>query len=109
MARFAGYLACPNEGCGHNSKLFNEGAEGELRCPAHEHVDGMKCKEHKHRFRVLGGGQGMRGWDKCPDCSGTQFTTFWRGYVVIIDPEKSQIAGKMGINSVGKHALRLSR
>ena len=47
--------------------------------------------------------------DKCPDCGGAQFTTFWRGYVIIIDPEKSQIAGKMGIGSVGKHALRLSR
>lgn len=67
MARFAGYLACPHEGCGHNSKLFRDGAEGELRCPAHEHADGTRCKEHKHRFPVLGG-QGMRGWDKCPDC-----------------------------------------
>lgn len=47
--------------------------------------------------------------DKCPNCEGTQFTTFWRGYVIIIDPEKSQIAKKMEIASIGKHALRLSR
>lgn len=46
---------------------------------------------------------------KCPVCGSTQFTTFWRGYVVIIDPEKSEIAQKMGINTIGKHALRLSR
>lgn len=47
--------------------------------------------------------------DTCPNCGGNQFTTFWKGYVVIIDPENSEIAKKMGINSIGKHALRLSR
>jgi DNA-directed RNA polymerase subunit E" len=46
---------------------------------------------------------------ECPSCKGTTFTTFWRGYVVIIDPEKSEIAKKMGITSNGKYALRLSR
>ncbi|AJF60391.1 MAG: transcription elongation factor Spt4/RpoE2, zinc finger protein, DNA-directed RNA polymerase subunit E' [archaeon GW2011_AR10] len=47
--------------------------------------------------------------DKCPVCGSTAFTTFWRGYVIIIDPEKSDIAKKMGITSRGKYALRLSR
>ncbi len=47
--------------------------------------------------------------EKCPICSGTSFTTFWRGYVLIINPDKSEIAQKMGISTVGKHALRLSR
>lgn len=47
--------------------------------------------------------------EKCPVCGGASFTTFWRGYVVIIDPEKSEIAQKMGINTIGMHALRLSR
>jgi len=46
---------------------------------------------------------------ECPNCSGTAFTTFWRGYVVILDPEKSEIAKKMGISKKGKFALRLSR
>ena len=35
---------------------------------------------------------------KCPVCEGTAFTTFWRGYVVIADPENSEIAKKMGIS-----------
>ena len=47
--------------------------------------------------------------DKCPICGGTTFTTFWRGYVLIIDAENSEIAKKMGISTIGKHALRLSR
>ena len=46
---------------------------------------------------------------RCPNCDGTAFTTFWRGYVVIVDPEKSEIAKKMGISRPGKFALRLSR
>lgn len=47
--------------------------------------------------------------DKCPICGSSQFTTFWRGFVMIIDPEKSEIAKKMGIPNNGKHALRMSR
>ncbi len=47
--------------------------------------------------------------NECPACKGTTFTTFWRGYVIIIDPEKSEIAKKMGITLPGKYALRLSR
>lgn len=46
---------------------------------------------------------------KCPNCGEDAFTTFWRGYVVIINPEESEIAKKMGINRKGKFALRLSR
>jgi len=47
--------------------------------------------------------------DKCPNCGGDTFTTFWRGYVVIMNPEESEIAKKMEINRSGKFALRLSR
>lgn len=46
---------------------------------------------------------------ECPICGGTSFTTFWKGYVIIIDSENSEIAKKMGITSTGKHALRLGR
>ena len=46
---------------------------------------------------------------KCLKCGGSAFTTFWKGYVVVIDQEKSQIAAKMGVKSPGKYALRLSR
>jgi len=45
----------------------------------------------------------------CPECGSTQFTTFWRGYISILDAEKSEIAKKMGISAKGKHALRLSQ
>lgn len=47
--------------------------------------------------------------DVCPVCGSTSFTTFWRGYTVILNPETSEIAQKMGITKKGKYALRLSR
>lgn len=47
--------------------------------------------------------------DECPVCHGTAFTTFWKGYAVVIDPDKSDIAKKMGINTPGKYALKLGR
>ncbi|MDD4250703.1 MAG: DNA-directed RNA polymerase, subunit E'' [Candidatus ainarchaeum sp.] len=47
--------------------------------------------------------------DKCPNCEGSNFTTFWRGYVVILNAENSEIAKKMNITRTGKFALRLSR
>lgn len=46
---------------------------------------------------------------RCPVCGGDTFTTFWRGYVIISDPENSEIAKKMGISVTGKYALQLSR
>ncbi|MDO8428443.1 MAG: transcription elongation factor subunit Spt4 [Candidatus Diapherotrites archaeon] len=45
----------------------------------------------------------------CPNCNSTAFTTFWKGYVIIVKPEQSEIAKRMGIKTTGMHALRLSR
>lgn len=46
---------------------------------------------------------------ECPICSGTMFTTFWKGNALIIDPEKSEIAEAMSVKTPGRYALRLSR
>lgn len=47
--------------------------------------------------------------DKCPNCGNNAFTTFWRGYVVVINPENSELGKKMGISAAGKYALHISR
>ena len=47
--------------------------------------------------------------DTCPICHGDGLTTNWRGYVVIFDHEKSEIAKKMGITVPGKYALRMGK
>jgi len=44
--------------------------------------------------------------DKCPGCGSSEFTESWKGRVIIINPEQSQIAKKMKINKKGVHAIK---
>jgi len=69
-------------------------------------IRGKACRQCR---RVFDDEETAKKLTTCPNCQANQFTTFWRGYVVITDPEKSEIARKMGITSTGKFALRLSR
>ncbi len=43
----------------------------------------------------------------CRNCGSTKLTKEWYGYLVIIDPEKSMIAKKLGIKVPGKYALKV--
>ncbi len=45
--------------------------------------------------------------DKCPICGGTDFTTSWQGRIIVIDPVRSEIAKKLGINTKGDYALKI--
>ncbi|MCI4366795.1 MAG: DNA-directed RNA polymerase, subunit E'' [Thermoplasmata archaeon] len=44
--------------------------------------------------------------NKCPRCAG-EVSREWQGYLLVMDPEKSEIARKMGINAPGRYALRV--
>jgi len=44
--------------------------------------------------------------DVCPNC-GIPTSKRWRGYVIILDPEHSQVAEKMNIKKPGKYALKV--
>jgi DNA-directed RNA polymerase subunit E" len=43
---------------------------------------------------------------KCPKCGG-ETSREWQGYLVVIDPARSDIARKMGISDAGRYALRV--
>lgn len=43
----------------------------------------------------------------CQVCNSTSLTSDWSGFVVIIDPEKSQIAKRLGVNLPGRYALKV--
>jgi len=43
----------------------------------------------------------------CAYCGSTSTTTDWKGYVIIIDPENSDIAKKLKIEDSGKYALKV--
>ena len=45
--------------------------------------------------------------DHCPNCSEPTVNR-WRGYVIVRDPEQSQVAKKMNITKPGKYALKVS-
>ncbi|MCD1294798.1 DNA-directed RNA polymerase subunit E [Methanocella sp. CWC-04] len=43
----------------------------------------------------------------CPTCQSSILSEDWSGYVVIIDPVKSEIAALMNIKRPGKFALKV--
>lgn len=43
---------------------------------------------------------------KCPLCS-AETSREWQGYLVVLDPQRSEIAQKMGIKMAGRYALRV--
>lgn len=44
--------------------------------------------------------------NKCPLCGSADLTTSWKGRIVVVDPEKSEIAKKLGIKAKGEYAIR---
>ena len=44
---------------------------------------------------------------KCPKCGSTEGADSFKGKVSVLNPEKSEIADKLGIKEKGKFAIRL--
>lgn len=45
--------------------------------------------------------------ESCAICGTTNLSTDWAGYLVIIDPEQSEIAKRMHIKLPGRYALKV--
>ncbi len=45
--------------------------------------------------------------NECPICHGTDFSTTWKGRIYVLDPEKSEIAKKLGIKKEGEYAIAI--
>ncbi len=45
--------------------------------------------------------------NECPLCKSTDLTTSWKGRVLIVQAEKSEIAQKMGIKEKGEYAIKI--
>ena len=43
---------------------------------------------------------------QCPLCHSGDLTTSWKGRVIIVDAEKSEIGKKMGIKVKGEYAIK---
>lgn len=44
--------------------------------------------------------------DKCPRCESQESTDSFKGRIVVLNPEKSEIAEKLGIKSKGNFAIK---
>ncbi len=47
--------------------------------------------------------------DVCPIYKQSELTSSWKGMTIIFNPEKSEIAQKLGIKIPGKYAIRLGK
>ncbi len=47
--------------------------------------------------------------DVCPVCKDSELTPNWKGFIIVINPEKSSIAKALEITMPGKYAIRLGK
>ncbi|MDD4255281.1 MAG: DNA-directed RNA polymerase, subunit E'' [Methanofollis sp.] len=45
--------------------------------------------------------------ESCVTCGSTNLTEDWTGYLIIIDPEGSEIARRMNLEMPGRYALKV--
>lgn len=45
--------------------------------------------------------------DKCPLCQGTNLTDTWKGRVIVMNPEQSEIARKLHLTKKGIYAIKV--
>jgi len=44
--------------------------------------------------------------DRCPNCGAKEFTESFKGRIVLINPEKSEIAQKLNLKKKGNFAIK---
>ncbi len=44
----------------------------------------------------------------CPNCGSSDFSNEWSGLVIVINPERSQVAKTLTISKPGRYALKVS-
>lgn len=44
--------------------------------------------------------------DKCPICGNSEFTDTWKGRVIVLNPQQSEIAKKIGVTKEGVYAIK---
>lgn len=45
--------------------------------------------------------------EKCPVCGSSEFTYEWSGIVIIVDPQRSDVARILNIKMPGRYALKV--
>ena len=45
---------------------------------------------------------------QCTSCPNAPVTTDWQGYVIILDPSRSEVARRLNVTSSGAYALKVN-
>jgi len=45
--------------------------------------------------------------DVCPTCKDSELTKAWEGYIIIVNPEGSEVAAAIEAKTPGKYALKI--
>lgn len=45
--------------------------------------------------------------NECPICRGTSFSENWKGRILVLDAERSEIAKKIGLKIKGEYAIKV--
>ncbi len=48
-----------------------------------------------------------RNTSECPICGSREFSEEWEGVVIVLDPEKSEIAKLLGVEKPGRYAIKV--
>ncbi|MBD40550.1 MAG: transcription elongation factor subunit Spt4 [Candidatus Poseidoniaceae archaeon] len=46
--------------------------------------------------------------DQCPRCPTARVSTDWQGFVIIMQPERSEIAKRLQVSQPGQYALKVN-
>ena len=46
--------------------------------------------------------------DQCPRCPSARVSTDWQGFVIIMQPERSEIAKRRQVSQPGQYALKVN-
>ncbi len=44
----------------------------------------------------------------CPNCGSSELSNEWSGLVIVLNPERSQVAKTLTISKAGRYALKVS-
>jgi RNA polymerase subunit RPABC4/transcription elongation factor Spt4 len=45
--------------------------------------------------------------ERCPRCNGTDFTDSWKGKIVVLNAQESQLAKEMKIDKDGEYVIKI--
>ena len=59
-------------------------------------------------YRILPDPENRKDIPQCKHCPNAPVTTDWQGYVIILNPKRSEVAARLNVTSPGTYALKVN-